>query len=151
MYKNNLSDFFNVYTEFQCLIIAQLNAMDYNGISAIQYNIVEFVYRGNAVKSVDLAAKFSVTQSAISRQIKLLLEKELIIQKQDPSDRRIFYLNVTEKGKSLVTDSENIRKTMSDKISRILSEEELASFSSLLQKIISDNKTLTKFKIYLTV
>lgn len=138
MNKNNLSEFFNVYTEFQCLLIAQLNSMDYSGISAIQYNIVEFVYRTDAVKSVNLAAKFSVTQSAISRQVKLLLEKGLIIQKQDQSDRRIFYLNITEKGKLLVTDSENIRKTMSDKISKILSEKELENFSFLLQKIIRD-------------
>lgn len=136
MKTKNKNDFFDVYTEFQCLVIAQLNKMNFQGLSAMHYNIVEYVYRNKKVKGVGLAQKLSVSQAAISKQVKFLIEKKLLTQKQDLNDRRIFYLNVTVKGKEMVNNSENIRKTMSDKISRILNSDELECFSSSLHKIV---------------
>lgn len=137
MKPENKNDFFEVYTEFQCLVIAQLNKMEFQGLSAMHYNIIEYVYRNEKVKGVDLARKFSVSQAAISKQVGFLLEKKLLTQKQAANDRRVFYLNVTTGGKKLVNNSENIRKTMSDKISRILNPTELEIFSSLLSKVVT--------------
>jgi len=131
-------DFYTIYTDFQCLLIAQLNKMDYSGISAIQFNIVEYLYRNGQSTSSELAKKFFVSQPAISRQLTSLLDKKMLIQKQDRLDRRIFFLEVTGKGKQLVIDSENIRKTMSSKITHILDAGELAQFAKSLSKIVQN-------------
>lgn len=130
------SHFFGVYTDFQCMIIAQLNKMDFNGISATHYNLVEYLYRNGPATGSALARKFCISLPAVSRQVRLLLERKLILQRQDKTDRRRFYLEVTAKGKKLVNSSELIRKNISVAITDILDEKELAMFTRLCAKVV---------------
>jgi DNA-binding MarR family transcriptional regulator len=134
---SDYSHFFGVYTDFQCMIIAQLNKMDFNGISATHYNVIEYLYRNGPSTATQLAKKFCISLPAISRQVKLLLERKLIIQKQHKTDRRMFYLEVTAKGRKLVNDSEHIRKNISVAITDILDKKELHSFTRLCAKVVA--------------
>lgn len=130
------SHFFGVYTDFQCMIIAQLNKMDFNGISATHYNLLEYLYRNGPATGSELAGKFCISLPAVSRQVRLLLERKLILQRQDKTDRRRFHLEVTVKGKKLVNNSELIRKNISTAITGILDEKELAVFTRLCAKVV---------------
>ena len=38
-------EFFNTFTDFQCLILAHMNRGDINGVTAAHYNIIEFIMR----------------------------------------------------------------------------------------------------------
>ncbi len=130
------SHFFGVYTDFQCMIIAQLNKMDFNGISATHYNLVEYLYRNGPATGSELARKFCISLPAVSRQVRLLSARKLILQRQDKTDRRKFYLEVTAKGKKLVNSSELIRKNISVAITGILDKNELSLFTRLCAKIV---------------
>ncbi|MBC9909463.1 MarR family winged helix-turn-helix transcriptional regulator [Chitinophaga varians] len=128
--------FFDTYTDFQCYVIAQVNSGDYNGVGATHYNIVEYLYRKGPANSKTLAQKFHISAPAISRHVKLLLEKKLLVQKQLPEDRRNFLLEVTSKGKLLVDGSENQRHSVTTRISGMLPKKELEQFTRILRKVV---------------
>lgn len=55
---------------------------------------------------MDIASERSVTRSAVSRQLKVLLSNQYVSQKRDPTDRRRQALVATPEGKrveSLIT------------------------------------------------
>lgn len=132
--------FFEVFTDFQCFILAHMNKGDYNGVTATHYNIVELVYRKGKMNGKELARNLGVSQPAISRQLKFLIENDLLTQEQDSSDRRTFYLNATEKGKLLIDGSEGFRKNVTMQIGRTLSVNELKNLTSLLAKVMKNLK-----------
>ncbi|NLR67661.1 winged helix-turn-helix transcriptional regulator [Chitinophaga varians] len=128
--------FFDTYTDFQCYVIAQVNNGDFNGVGATHYNIVEYLYRNGPATAKTLAQKFHISAPAISRHVKLLLEKKLLVQKQLPEDRRNFLLEVTGKGKQLVNGSENQRHSVTTRISGMLPKNELEQFTRILRKVV---------------
>ncbi|WP_316822038.1 MarR family winged helix-turn-helix transcriptional regulator [Pedobacter gandavensis] len=134
--KNTEKEFYDVFTDFQCFIIAQVNSGDFNGVTATHYNLVEFIYRNGASSNKQLSLKFQVSQAAISRQVKFLLAANLVMQTQLKQDRRVFYLEVTEKGRQLIDGSENFRMNTTNQVCRILDKEELEALTSLLQKVV---------------
>jgi len=133
-------EFFNTFTDFQCFILANMNKGNISGVTATHYNIIEYIYRKNEVTGKQVAVAFNVSQAAVSKQIKFLIKNDLIEQKQNGSDRRMFNLTVTEKGKFLINNSENFRKKVADQASDILDKTELKALTFLLNKILEKIK-----------
>ncbi|MFP3595126.1 MarR family winged helix-turn-helix transcriptional regulator [Chryseobacterium sp. SIMBA_029] len=133
-------EFFNTFTDFQCFILANMNKGNISGVTATHYNIIEYIYRKNEVTGKQVAVAFNVSQAAVSKQIKFLIKNDLIEQKQNASDRRIFNLSVTEKGQFLINNSENFRKKVADQASDILDKTELKALTFLLNKILEKIK-----------
>lgn len=133
-------EFFNTFTDFQCFILANMNKGNISGVTATHYNIVEYIYRKHEVTGKQIAVAFNVSQAAVSKQIKFLIKSDLIEQKQNGSDRRIFSLSATEKGKFLINNSENFRKKVADQASDILDKTELKALTLLLNKILEKIK-----------
>jgi DNA-binding MarR family transcriptional regulator len=130
--------FFNTFTDLQCFILANMNKGNISGVTATHYNIIEYIYRKDQVTGKQIAAAFKVSQAAISKQIKFLINNHLVEQKQSISDRRIFNLSATEKGKFLINNSEDFRKTVADQASVILNKTELDTLTALLNKILEN-------------
>lgn len=128
--------FFEVFTDFQCYILANMNKGDFNGVTATHYNLVEYIYRRDKTTGKKLAADFGISAPAISRQVRFLLENDLLYQEQSEEDRRIFYLKATDKGKLLVNASESFREQVTKQASAILSKKELEDLTCLLAKVL---------------
>lgn len=133
--------FFEVFTDLQCYILANMNKGDFNGVTATHYNLVEYIYRKGKTTGKKLAMDFGISAPAISRQVKFLLENDLLSQEQSDEDRRVFYLKATDKGKLLIDASESFREHVTKQASAILSKKELEDLAYLL------NKVLTKIKL----
>ncbi|MGK9124383.1 MarR family transcriptional regulator [Olivibacter jilunii] len=133
--------FFEVFTDLQCYILANMNKGDFNGVTATHYNLVEYIYRKGKTTGKKLAMDFGISAPAISRQVKFLLENDLLSQEQSDEDRRVFYLKATDKGKLLIDASESFREHVTKQASTILSKKELEDLADLL------NKVLTKIKL----
>lgn len=71
------------------------------GLSFEQYLILHTIADQDNVSLMDIAAERKVTRSAISRQIKVLLQHDYIYQKPAESDRRRLYLHLTPAGKDV--------------------------------------------------
>lgn len=134
--KKNERVFFNVFTELQCLILARMNSSNINGVTATHYNIIEFIYRNKKTTGKHIAEAFKISQAAISRQLKFLLNNDFIIQRQNEADRRIFNLEATEKGRDIVDKSGSFRAYFTNQASRTLSDKELETLAGLLDKVL---------------
>lgn len=132
--------FFDTFTDFQCLILAHMNKGDINGITASHYNIIEFILRKKGSTGKEIATALKISPAAVSKQLKTLINNDFITQEQDKADRRKFMLNVTEKGKFVVENSETFRKKITQQTMAILSPAELDHFNDLLSKILSEIK-----------
>ncbi|MEH6305521.1 MarR family transcriptional regulator [Olivibacter sp. CPCC 100613] len=132
--------FFEVFTDFQCYILANMNKGDFNGITATHYNLVEYIYRKGKMTGKKLAVEFGISAPAISRQVKFLVENDLLSQVQSEEDRRIFYLKATDKGKLLIDASESFRGQVTKQASTILTKKELQDLARLLGKVLTQIK-----------
>ncbi|GAE65838.1 MarR family transcriptional regulator [Chryseobacterium indologenes] len=133
-------EFFNTFTDFQCLILAHMNRGDINGVTATHYNIIEFLMRKENATGREISTAFKISQAAVSKQLKFLLSHDFIIQKQDTTDRRKFNLSVTEKGRFIVENSETFRKNITRQTASILTTQELENFNYLLAKVLNQIK-----------
>lgn len=130
-------DFYHVFTDLQCYILANMNKGNIRGVTATHYNIIEYLYRNNNTTGKQIAKAFSISQAAISRQLKFLIEKKLIEQQQSEKDRRIFNLSVTTAGKSIIDNSENFRESTAKTVGHSLTKSEFENLTRLMQKMVS--------------
>lgn len=134
-------DFYRAFTDLQCYILANMNKGSINGVTATHYNIIEYIYRNQPATGKQLATAFNVSQAAISKQLKFLVEKGLIKQQQSDTDRRSFHLIVSETGKFIINNSEDFREGVTKKVSGFLTKDELKMFNLLLVKITTGLKS----------
>lgn len=130
--------FYEIFTELQCFILANMNKGDINGVTATHYNIIEYIYRNDNCTGKQVAKAFNISPPAISRQLKFLIENDLVTQLQSSSDRRIFHLRVADKGKFIIDNSENFRERVTKKVYKSLTKDELENLTYLLGKVINE-------------
>ncbi|WP_336828398.1 MarR family winged helix-turn-helix transcriptional regulator [Sphingobacterium multivorum] len=129
--------FYEVFTDLQCFILANMNRGDINGVTATHYNMIEYIYRHDHCIVKQIAQAFNISPPAVSKQLKFLIANNLIEQQQSSADRRIFNLRVTDQGKFIIDNSENFRETVAKEAAKSLSEEELMKLSELLDKVLT--------------
>ncbi len=130
--------FYEIFTDLQCFILANMQKGHINGVTATHYNIIEYIYRHEGCTGKQVAKAFGISPAAISKQMKFLIEKGLVEQHQSSLDRRVFNLSVPEAGKFIVDNSENFRETVARAASKVLSKSELTNLTSLLTKLLSE-------------
>ncbi len=133
-------NFYEVFTDLQCFILANMNRGDINGVTATHYNIIEYIYRHDHCIVKEIAKAFHISPPAVSKQLKFLIEHKLIEQQQSSADRRIFNLRVTEKGRFIIDNSENFRETVAKEAAKSLTEEDLNKLTELLNKVLAGVK-----------
>lgn len=138
--KHIEKEFFNTFTNFQCLILAHMNRGNINGVTAAHYNIIEFILRKETATGREISTAFNISQAAISKQLKFLISNDLIIKKQEEADHRKFNLSVTDKGRFIIENSETFRKNITGQTASILTSKELENFNYLLSKVLNHVK-----------
>jgi len=115
--------FYEVFTDLQCFILANMNRGDINGVT--DQCIVK-----------QIAQAFNISPPAVSKQLKFLIAHDLVEQQQSAVDRRIFNLRVTDKGRFIIDNSENFRQTVAKEASKSLTEDDLNKLTELLDKVL---------------
>ncbi len=96
---------FKVLTEID--MIAHMAAVEFERLlpptlTRAQFGVLHRLMRLNTEETIgELAAAFQVTQPTMSSTVKKLEEKGLIDFAPDPEDRRVKYVTVSAKGKSV--------------------------------------------------
>lgn len=129
--------FYEVFTDLQCFILANMNRGEVNGVTATHYNMIEYIYRHDHCIVKQIAQAFNISPPAVSKQLKFLIAHDLIEQQQSAVDRRIFNLRVTDKGKFIIDNSENFRETVAKEASKSLTEDDLNKLTELLNKVLT--------------
>ena len=75
-----------------------------------------------------LAQALDVTQGNVTGIVDRLVEQGLVARRQDPDDRRVVWLEATDKGRELLT---NLMDTQTSHMTNVLSQMKLEDLTSL--------------------
>ncbi|MCX6303579.1 MAG: MarR family transcriptional regulator [Bacteroidetes bacterium] len=108
-----------------------------HGLTEPQYNVLRVLrgFRKEGPISINFIKERMLDKSSdVSRIVDNLLEKELIVRKESPNDRRQKEIDITEKGLTLLSDMIVCDKK-SDMLLQNLSPDEVKELNRLLDKI----------------
>ncbi|MFD2042834.1 MarR family winged helix-turn-helix transcriptional regulator [Ornithinibacillus salinisoli] len=107
----------------------------HSDITTDQFSTLDYIRKHEQCTSSDIAHEFGIGKSAVTAQINRLYDKGLIERIRDEKDRRVVYLNVTEKGIDFVNFTEKaLHKELGSYLSGF-SQEEIQSFITLLERL----------------
>ena len=93
-------------------------------LSLSQVNTLFRLYHHGASSVNDLANHLGITTAAVSQLLDPLIAAGLVLRSENPKDRRMKLIALTEKGKRLVEKSMNTRHAWLSELSLVLSDAE---------------------------
>ncbi|MGL5437236.1 MAG: MarR family winged helix-turn-helix transcriptional regulator [Lachnospiraceae bacterium] len=123
------------YIPFQCMIVNSLSQKHIEEVGTAQYYILELLNNQGKKTAKELSEDRGITQSAISKLAKKLLDKGYITQERSQTDRRSYDVSITGEGREFLNQAEKFRIDILDIIENALDETEIGQFSKLCVKI----------------
>ena len=95
-------------------------------LTAIQYNILEYLYFNEGKGLSTLAECMYLSLPNASREVKKLIEKNLLKKENDPNDKRKSYLFLTTDGLTIMQDTfNNITALLDVKLNALTETEQI--------------------------
>jgi len=111
-----------------------------NGLSMSQISALLRIHHQKSCGVTDLGDHLGVTNAAVSQMIDRLVQQELISRSEDPYDRRMKNLVLTEEGERIVQQGIRTREEWMDTLSDVLSNDEKKQVTAALQILIEKSK-----------
>jgi DNA-binding MarR family transcriptional regulator len=103
-----------------------------------------YVFQHGKVNISGLASGIRVTPANVTGIVDRLIEQGLLTRMPDPDDRRVLWLEVTNKGKTLVDDLREGRANEMHRILDELTEEELSVVAHVFNLLVKAAETTEK-------
>jgi DNA-binding MarR family transcriptional regulator len=107
------------------------------GIGFAQFKVLEAVGSNMLAKQNLIAGQLDQTEASVSRQIKILQKKGLIIVASVMGNRRARELSLTEKGEELLTQCTEILDFAQAQVIGALSYQEQRHFQELFERMLN--------------
>jgi DNA-binding MarR family transcriptional regulator len=101
-----------------------------------EFSVLRALYTKSPQMASQIASEVNVTSSHITAVTDRLVRKELVIRKRSDSDRRIVYLEITEKGKGVARELEERRKQYYKERFAQWSDEEMRMVVELFERVL---------------
>ena len=111
-------------------------------LSPIQIQILIFInfHSQEKCKVGYLANEFNMTKATISDSVKVLLAKDLVTKKTDPTDTRSHSLFLTAEGKKIAKKASFFASSIEQPLEKLTEEQKTIMLSGLLKLIYDLNK-----------
>ncbi|WP_422487361.1 MarR family winged helix-turn-helix transcriptional regulator [Gudongella sp. DL1XJH-153] len=110
-----------------------------HNMSISEFGVLEFLYHKGRQPVQQVAEKILVTSGTITYVLDKLTEKGLVYREKCPQDKRKFYVDLTEDGKSLIREifpqHEIFLEKLFNKVDQKTKEEMIESLFSLKESI----------------
>jgi DNA-binding MarR family transcriptional regulator len=113
-----------------------------SGLSMTQFNTLFRLHHAGICGVTEVGDHLGVTNAAASQMVERLVQQGLIERTEDPSDRRVRQLSLTEKGRRLVLDSIEARRRWMEQLTDVLDAEELAQIIQALTILTRSARSL---------
>jgi DNA-binding MarR family transcriptional regulator len=107
------------------------------GISMQQAYALTYLHYNAPSRISEICEHMMVSPAAASQMVDRLEKQNLVSRLQDPGDRRVRNVVLSEQGQALVTESIKARRRWVKEIPAELTEEQLQQVSAALQLLIS--------------
>jgi DNA-binding MarR family transcriptional regulator len=106
------------------------------GLSMSQLGALFQIRRRGSSGVTDLGDDLGVTSSAASQMLERLVQQGLILRSEDPSDRRVKQIVLTEKGIQVLQESIRARQSWLSDLTETLSDSEKEAITAALNILI---------------
>ena len=114
-----------------------------HGITTSMGFVLINIHSSEGTAATKIAPQMGLEPRSLTRLLKSMEEKKLIVKSQDPLDKRSVRVFLTEKGKQKKFEAVSIVKEFNVKVRSKLSDEEFSLFFVLFQKI---NSAIVEFQ-----
>jgi DNA-binding MarR family transcriptional regulator len=104
-------------------------------LSMSQIGTLFLIHRGSSNIS-DIAEELGVTKAAASQMLERMVQQNLILRTEDPNDRRVKQVVLTDNGRQVVRESIAARQVWLDNLVRSLSDCEKEQIDTALNILI---------------
>jgi DNA-binding MarR family transcriptional regulator len=107
-----------------------------SGLSMSQLGALFHIHRSGSSGVTDLGDDLGVTSSAASQMLKRLVQQELVLRSEDPSDRRVKQIVLTDKGVQVLQESMRTHQSWLSDLAETLSDSEIEAIIAALNLLI---------------
>jgi DNA-binding MarR family transcriptional regulator len=107
-----------------------------SGLSMAQLGALFQIHRRGSSGVTDLGEHLGVTSSAASQMLERLVQQGLMLRSEDPSDRRVKQIVLTEKGTQVLQESIRARQSWLSDLAQTLSDSERDQVIVVLELLI---------------
>ena len=113
--------------------------LQYNlsGLTNTQLNYLETIHLLDNPNITELAMALKLSKPTVKIAVDRLIEKDYIFKVRSDKDRRSAHLHLTEKGKLINQMHDYAHKRIAEFMSRKLTNEELNTLTSILDKVLN--------------
>ena len=104
-------------------------------VTGDQFFVLQILTNEENVTSSQLAKLFNVKPSAITAMIDRMYKNDLVLRNRDEKDRRVVYIELSEKGKEIKRRAEKKRMEIMRKYYGQLDEDELVGLIETIEKL----------------
>ena len=108
------------------------------GLTGMQFAIVSYIAKESTERDVfqkDLEQKFDIRKSTVTGILNTMERDGLLLRETVPYDARLRKMILTDKALQAKKNSEQVIDTVENQLSKGLTEEEIATFLTILEKI----------------
>jgi DNA-binding MarR family transcriptional regulator len=124
---------------FAEMVVRHRNAYGaYLGVTGPQYVMMTIIAESPNTTIRDVAKATSVSDQFVTSEIGKLVRDDIVEKTPDAADRRSVLLNLTLKGRKLLTELAPLRRESNDLMYRSLTPERMKVLQDILDKLIAD-------------
>jgi DNA-binding MarR family transcriptional regulator len=105
----------------------------------VNFNLFQYIYAMNGLENPtfsDLAEKLNVSKPAVTVIVNKMIQQGIAYKHQSETDKRIFYINLTEKGREIADTCKSAHVKLEEYMREKLTGEEYQQLLNLLYKTI---------------
>lgn len=116
---------------------SMLDELEGSDLTFKQFIYLDAILKMNKPIYSDIAQKFNITKPSVSVIVNKLISLGYLDRIQSEDDHRVYHVTAGSKGNMMLTIEHDAVSNLSQKIISCLSEEELASYITITEKINS--------------
>ncbi|HIF58202.1 MAG TPA: MarR family transcriptional regulator [Rhodospirillales bacterium] len=109
--------------------------MDISGPQWLIVTAIDYLNSGGGVPVTDVANRLDLKSTFVTTQIKLLMQKKLILKTASPNDGRVVLLHLTNEANQKIASLQGRRNKENEYVYGTMSTKELREFSDALKQI----------------
>lgn len=106
------------------------------GLSMSQIGALLRIFRGGRSSVSDIGDNLGVTSAAASQMLERLVQQGLILREEDPNDRRVRCIILTDKGRQILNETLAARQGWLENLAQTLSDSERQQVTEALNILI---------------
>lgn len=109
-----------------------------NPLTHAQLSIMFMIHQEQPISGRELAAKMDISPSAVTQMLDALDQLGFIDRCEDEADRRITHIRLSEAGACKISELEEARNELLERLAAVLTDDELRAIVSINDKMIKE-------------